>query len=97
MSYEPDIGLARKVTRALREAGFHVRRSTNESLLTVIDEAAHAAVVVECKKENTDGGVEIDTLTLVPRLDKDASKALMLTLARFFRAAGLRVEPTIGR
>jgi hypothetical protein len=94
MSYEPNIGLARKISRGLRDAGFKVTRSISESIMTVRS-GDGGAIVVECMKQHTHG---YDIALWRPPegferggrgADAKASQHLLLTLAKLFKENGL--------
>jgi hypothetical protein len=96
MSYEPNIGLARQISRALREAGFKVTRSMSESTMTVRS-GDGGAIVVECMKEHTHGyDVALwrppEGLERGGRSDAKASQHLLRTLAKLFKENGLHTD-----
>jgi hypothetical protein len=96
MSYEMNVGLARKVSQALRKAGLKVTRTINESMMTVRSEDG-GVVVVQCMKEH-EHNFDIalwrppEGLERGGRAHGPASRHLLRTLVSLFRENGLNVD-----
>ncbi len=94
MAYEPNIALARKISKALREAGLDVKRALSASTITVRDpEDLRVAIVIE-SMQKSDAGFDV-SMWRAPNSTGNKSAAqrvLLRAVASLLRDAGLSVD-----